>query len=68
MLLKFSKYEVAILNRILKDMQDKESKEKIRIANRRKAQLKGKTIARLVQKKSKPARKTRVTKKRASIR
>jgi hypothetical protein len=50
-------------------MEQQRKHEKIRISQRRKSQLKGKTINKGIKKRKKPVREgRRVTKKRASIR
>ena len=66
--MKFSKHEIDILKNIIKKIEEVQNKEQIRISQRRKSQLKGKTINKLTQKKKKPIRQSRkVTKKRSSI-
>ena len=67
--MKFSKIEIDVLNQILKKTeQEKQKQEKIRISQRRKSQLLGKTINKQTQKKRKPIRHvSKVTKKRSSI-
>jgi hypothetical protein len=67
--MKFSKREIETLKEIIKKIENVQKEEKIRISNRRKSQLKGKTINKIIQKKKKPVKKnTRQTKKRSSIR
>ena len=67
--MKLSINEIQALRSILKKVEEQNSQEKIRIKNRRKAQKKGKTIIRTIQKRKKPVRENRrVTKKRSSIR
>jgi hypothetical protein len=67
--LKFSEKEIQTMKIIVKKIQDLQNEEKLRNRNRRKAQLKGKTITKVIQKKRKPVREARkVTKKRSSIR
>ena len=66
--MKFSKHEIDVLKNIVKKIEEVQNKEQIRISQRRKSQLKGKTINKLTQKKKKPIRQSRkVTKKRSSI-
>ena len=68
-IMKFSKREIETLKEIIKKIENVQKQEKIRIINRRKAQIKGKTINKITQKKKKPVRKNiRSTKKRSSIR
>lgn len=67
--MKFSKREVETLKEIIKKIESAQNQEKVRISNRRKSQLKGKTINKTIQKKKKPIRQNRrPTKKRSSIR
>jgi hypothetical protein len=67
--LQFSRREIETLRSIVKKIEENKKQEKIRIQQRRKAQLRGKTISRLIGKARKPTRaKRRVTKKRTAIR
>ena len=67
--MKFSKIEIDFFNQLIKKIEEeKQKKEKIRISQRRKSQLKGKTINKQIQKKKKPTRQGRkITKRRSSI-
>jgi len=66
--MKISKKELDTLARLLKKMEEDRRREKIRISQRRKSQLRGKTISRIIQKRRKPSMRRRPAKKRASIR
>lgn len=52
--MRIARHDVESLQRLLKKMQEDQRREKIRISQRRKAQLRGKTISRITKKKSKP--------------
>ena len=53
--MRFSKIEIDILNNAIREREEeKQEKEKIRISQRRKSQLKGKTINKRIQKMQKP--------------
>lgn len=52
--MRISRHDIESLQRLLKRMQEDRKNEKIRINQRRKAQLRGKTISRITKKKSKP--------------
>lgn len=66
--MKFSKSEIGVLKNIIKKIEEDKNKEQIRISQRRKSQIKGKTINKRIQKKKRPVRQSRkVTKKRSSI-
>ena len=66
--MRVSKKDIAVIARLLKKMQEDQKNEKIRISQRRKSQLRGKTISRIIQKRKKPSMRRRPAKKRASIR
>ena len=67
--MRFSDNEIKVLNSILKKIEEDKKKDKIRISQRRKSQIKGKTINRQIQKKNKPIKQNRKSaKKRSSIR
>lgn len=67
-MLRFSKKEIETLSRLLKKMQGDRKHEKIRIGQRRKAQLRGKTISRIIQKRKKYTVRRKAAKKKSSVR
>ncbi len=67
-MLRVSKKEIETLSRLLKKMEEDRTHEKIRIRQRRKAQLRGKTISRITQKRRKYTVKRKTAKKKSSVR
>lgn len=66
--MRISKKDVDALERLLKKIKEDKKNEKMRIKQRRKSQLRGKTISRIIQKRRKPTPRRRPAKRRASIR
>jgi len=67
-ILRFSKKEIETLARVLKKIEEGQKYEKIRIRQRRKAQLRGKTISRITQKRRKYMVRRKAAKKKSSVR
>ncbi|CAE6495304.1 conserved hypothetical protein [Candidatus Nitrosotenuis uzonensis] len=66
--MKLSKKEVYALTRMLEKILENREHEKVRILQRRKAQLRGKAISRIIKKSRKPIVRRRPAKRRVSIR
>lgn len=66
--MKLSQTEIDALKSILKKIDDEKKNQKIRIDSRRKSQLKGQTVVKLIQKRRKPFTKRKTSKRRSSIR
>lgn len=66
--MRVSKKEVTALTRMLEKILEDREREKIRISQRRKAQLRGKTISRITKKSKKPIVRRKAAKRRVSIR
>jgi hypothetical protein len=66
--LRFSRKEIETLSRVLKKIEEGQKYEKIRIRQRRKAQLRGKTISRITQKRRKYVVRRKAAKKKSSVR
>gem|GEM_PF-5943506 len=66
--MRFSKKEIETLARVLKKIEEGQKYEKIRIRQRRKAQLRGKTISRITQKRRKYMVRRKAAKKKSSVR
>lgn len=66
--MKLSQTEIDALKSILKKIDDEKKNQKIRIDSRRKSQLKGQTVVKLIQKRRKPFTKRKASKRRSSIR
>jgi len=67
-MLKLSKKEIDVLKHLVEKLEEDRRHEQIRISQRRKAQIRGKTIARITQKKKKYTVRRRPAKRRSSIR
>lgn len=66
--MKFSKIEIDILNKIIKKTEEENKKKRRAEFQRRKSQIRGKTINKRIQKRQKSVRQGRkVTKKHSSI-
>jgi hypothetical protein len=66
--LRFSRKEIETLSRVLKKIEENQKYEKIRIGQRQKAQLRGKTISRITQKRRKYMVRRKAAKKKSSVR
>ncbi|HEX9844928.1 MAG TPA: hypothetical protein VGA92_00520 [Candidatus Nitrosotenuis sp.] len=66
--MRFSNKDVETRSRLLKKMEEDRKHEKIRIGQRRKAQLRGKTISRITQKRRKYTVRRKAAKKKSSVR
>ena len=67
-MLRLSNKEIETRSRLLKKMEEDRKHEKTRIGQRRKAQLRGKTISRITQKRRKYMVRRKAAKRKSSVR